>query len=254
MSASNSFVKVASEPFTITVAEAVPDTLPTVSVGDVSVHEGNTGTRGAVFTVSLSKLSGSTVTVGYATSPGTATAPADHLAKTGTVSFAPGVATAKVKVGVVGDSSDEANETFALNLSSPTSATLGDASGTGTILDDDPGTGVRLAIGDVAVHEGDEGTRTAVFTVSLSKAASGTVKVNYITADGTATGPGDYTPSSGTLNFAPGVLQLSVKVTIRPDATIELDETFAVELSAASGAILTDFSGLGTIIDDDGAS
>ena len=243
----------ASETFTITVVDdSVPTSPPTVAVGDVSVHEGAGGTRAAVFTVSLSEPSSSTVTVDYATADATATAPSDYQAKAGTLSIAPGATSVTVKVPVAGDAADEADETFDVTLSSPGQATLGDATGVGTIVDDDPGTGKRLAIGDVTVHEGDEGARVAVFNVSLSKASTGTVTVSFATADGTAVSSGDYTATSGTLTFSPGTLQRSVKVTINPDTTIEAGETFTVELSDASGAVITDASGVGSIVDDDG--
>ncbi|MEO7836316.1 MAG: Calx-beta domain-containing protein, partial [Acidimicrobiales bacterium] len=113
--------------------------------------------------------------------------------------------------------------------------------------------GIRMAIGDVAVHEGNEGTRVAVFNVTLSKPALGTVTVSFATGDGTAIAPGDYTAKSGTLSFAPGVQQLSVKVIINADTMIEGDESFAVNLSVPVGATFSDPVGAGTIFDDDGA-
>ena len=225
----------------------------TVSVGDVAVAEGDSGTRAAVFTVSLARPSTSTVSVAYATANGTATAGSDYMSKSGTLSFAPGTTAATVKVPVTGDAVDEADESFTLALSSPTGAALGDATGTGTIVDDDPKTvtGIRLAVGDVAVHEGDSGARSAVFTVSLSKASTATVKVNYATANATATKAGDYTRAAGTLSIAAGATSAVVKVAINPDNATEGNETFAVNLSAPSGATISDASGLGTIIDDD---
>ncbi|HEX2699595.1 MAG TPA: Ig-like domain-containing protein, partial [Acidimicrobiales bacterium] len=84
---------------TVTVGAAGPK----VSVGDVSVSEGDAATRAAVFTVSLSKPSTSAVSVAYATANGTATAGSDYTAKSGTLSFAPGATSAKVKVPVAGD-------------------------------------------------------------------------------------------------------------------------------------------------------
>ena len=235
------------------VTISVEAAAPVVSVGDVSVAEGDGGTRTAVFSLSLSEPSASTVTVAYATADGTASAPGDYTAKSGTVSIAPGVAKASVKVAIAGDGTDESDESFTVELSVPTGATLGDGTGGGTIVDDDPRTitGRRLAIGDVAVHEGDAGPRTAVFTVSLSKASTSYVKVSFATANGTATKALDYTRTLGTLTFAPGATSMTVAVPIAPDDLAEGDEAFTVNLSAASGATITDASGIGTILDDD---
>ena len=222
-----------------------------VSVGDVAVAEGDAGTRAAVFTVSLSAPAATTVTVAYATATGTATG-GDFGAKAGTLSFAPGTAAATVKVPITGDVADEADESFGLTLSSPTGATLGDAAGVGTVVDDDPPavTGRRLAIGDVSVHEGDAGARAAVFTVSLSKASTSWVWVAFATAKGTAIGT-DFTAKTGSLGFAPGSTSLTVKVAVTPDTVVESDEAFSVKLSNADRATITDAVGVGTIIDND---
>jgi hypothetical protein len=113
------------------------DDPPALSVSDVTVTEGNSGTVGATFTVSLAAASGKTVTVGFATSNGSATSPADYASASGSLTFAPGETTKTVTVTVNGDTTDEPDETFVLTLSSPVNATLGDGSGTGTITDDD---------------------------------------------------------------------------------------------------------------------
>ncbi|MDP9402039.1 MAG: calcium-binding protein [Actinomycetota bacterium] len=224
---------------------------PVVSVGDVSVHEGDAGTAAATFTVSLSAPSPVTVTVSYTTAAGTAGA-GDFTARAGAVTFAAGATSATVKVPVGGDTADEANEAFVLMLSSPAGAVIGDGTGAGTILDDDPPavSGRRVAIGDVAVHEGDAGSRSAMFTVSLSKASTSTVSVSFATAKGTATG-GDFTASSGKLSFAAGTTSLTVEVRVTPDTTAESDESFSVKLSNASGATIADATGTGTVVDDD---
>ncbi|NBQ41532.1 MAG: hypothetical protein EBU23_02900, partial [Mycobacteriaceae bacterium] len=124
-------------------------TPPTVSIANVSVAEGNSGTSAARFTVSLSKASTSTVTVGYATANGTATAGQDYTAASGTLTFAPGVTSQQVSVSVIGDATVEPDETFTVTLSNPTGATLATAAATGTITNDDtattPGTSLPIA-------------------------------------------------------------------------------------------------------------
>jgi CSLREA domain-containing protein len=111
--------------------------LPTLSINNVSQNEGNSGTTPFVFTVTLSAASASTVTVNYATADGTATAPSDYAATSGTLTFAPGVTTQTITVNVVGDTTPEPNETFTVNLSTPANATIAAGTGTGTIVDDD---------------------------------------------------------------------------------------------------------------------
>ena len=228
-----------------------PDESLRVAVGDVSVAEGGKGTRAAVFTVSLSEPWESGVTVAYTTNDGTATSPSDYAARSGTLTFAPGVTSAAVKVPITGDGAAEGDERFTLDLSQPTGgAVITDARGTADIVDDDSDTTRRLAVGDVAVAEGDVGTTTpAVFTVSLSRPSTTTVSVAYATSRDTAA-KGDFTPRSGTLSFAPGVTSATVKVPVMGDDAVEEDETFTVVLSSPAGAVMADATGLGTILDD----
>src|SRR5439155_555178 len=220
-----------------------------VSIGDTSVVEKNTGKVAANFTVSLSAPSGQTVKVKYATADGTATAGTDYLAKTGTVTFNPGETTKTVTVTALGDTLPEPNETFVVDLSSPTNATIADGQGLGTITDDDAGP--ALTIGDATVIEGDSGTVDAIFQVTLDAASEQTVTVDFSTADDSATSPDDYLAASGTLTFAPGETTKTVTVTVNGDTQVELDETFFVNLSNESNATVADGQGVGTITNDD---
>ena len=110
-----------------------------------------------------------------------------------------------------------------------------------------------LAINNVSQLEGNAGITNAVFTVTLSAPTNQTVTVNYATADGTATGGSDYLPASGTLTFAPGVTTQTINVPIIGDTIYEPDETFFVNLTGSSGAVITAAQGTGTILNDDGA-
>ncbi|MBA4789699.1 MAG: cellulase family glycosylhydrolase [Rhizobiales bacterium] len=130
---------------TITNDDVVAPVLPTLSVSDATVAEGNSGTKVMTFTVTLSAAATGPVTVAYATANGTATAGSDYAAASGTLTFAAGETTKTVQVTVNGDTVVEGNETLTLNLSAPSGATIADGSGTGTITNDDtasnPGTG-----------------------------------------------------------------------------------------------------------------
>jgi len=111
-----------------------------------------------------------------------------------------------------------------------------------------------LSVNDVTVTEGNSGTGSATFNVTLSPAATGTVTVGFTTADGTATAGSDYVASSGTLTFSPGDTVKTVTVIVNGDTTVEGNETFFVNLSAPTGAILADNQGQGTITNDDASS
>ena len=135
------------------------DPVPSLSVGNVTVTEGNSGTVNATFTVSLSTASGQIVTVNYATADGTAVAPGDYTAGSGTLTFNPGVTSQTLNVAVIGDTLNEPNETFLVNLSGAVNATVLDSQGQGTITNDDPLP--SLSIGSVTVTEGNSGTVNA---------------------------------------------------------------------------------------------
>jgi Calx-beta domain len=104
-----------------------------------------------------------------------------------------------------------------------------------------------LTISDVSRLEGNSDTTTFVFTVSIPAAISQTVSVNYATADGSATAAdNDYQPQSGTLTFAPGEISKTVTVQVNGDRLAEPVETFFVNLTEPTNAVITDAQGVGT--------
>jgi hypothetical protein len=114
------------------------DQPPNISITDRTVTEGNSGTKNASFTVSLSSIFGGTVTVSYTTADGTATAPSDYVAKAPTtLTFTPGQTSKSITVTINGDTTIEPTETFFVNLSGATNATIAKAQGKGTITNDD---------------------------------------------------------------------------------------------------------------------
>jgi hypothetical protein len=122
---------------TVTISD--DDPLPSLTINDVQVIEGNSGTVNAVFTVSLNTASGRTVTVNYATADGTGVAPGDYTAASETLTFIPGETSKQVPVEVKGDTTIEADEKFYVNLSGANNATIADGQGVGTIRNDDFG-------------------------------------------------------------------------------------------------------------------
>ncbi len=228
-----------------------PPAIPTASIDDTTVVEGNSGTTDATFTVSLSAASAKSVSVDFATADDSATQPADYAARSGTLTFAPGQTSKTVAVQVRGDTLDEPDERFSVNLSNPQNATTADPQGIATITDDDDPPPPSLSINDTTVAEGNSGTTDATFTVSLSGASSSEVSVNFATADDSATQPADYAARSGTLTFAPGQTSRTVTVQVRGDTLDEPDERFSVNLSNPQNATIADSEGTATISDDD---
>jgi probable HAF family extracellular repeat protein len=114
-----------------------PAPTPTVSIGDVTVPEGATGTRTAALLLTISPMSSSPVTVSYNTADGTAVAGSDYDAGAGTLTIPAGRTTWSVAVTVKGDRKKEKDEVFLVNLSNATGATIADGQGAGTIRNDD---------------------------------------------------------------------------------------------------------------------
>ncbi|HID21913.1 MAG TPA: hypothetical protein EYP14_05875, partial [Planctomycetaceae bacterium] len=226
-----------------------------VSIQDLTHVEGDTGSTPFVFTVVLDRASVETVTVDYVVEPDTARVGEDFLAQEGTVIFAPGELTKTITVQVNGDTTPEPTETFNVRLTGAVNATIADDLAVGTILNDD----AAISIDDVAETEGDVGSKTFVFTVTLSAPSVETITVDYQTTDGTATvADGDYQGTSGTLTFAPGELQKTIAVTVFGDTTVEPNETFFVDLtgsrdSAGNAVPFAKNQGVGTIQNDETA-
>jgi glucose/arabinose dehydrogenase len=229
----------------------VQSTSPVLSINDVTVAEPLIQTP-ANFTVTLSETSSETVTVDFATADGTAHAGSDYSATSGTLTFMPGETTKTVSVTIFGDADapvDEFDETFFVNLSNPAGASISDSQGVGTILDTSPPP--NITINDVTAVEGNHATRSFVFTVTLSHPSDKVVTVNGATADGTASSGTDYMPNSNTSTFPPGLLQRFFNVAVFGDTKFEATETFFVNLSGATNAVITDSQGVGTITNDD---
>jgi hypothetical protein len=218
-----------------------------LSVSDPSVTEGDSGTKNANFVVSLSAASADTVTVAYATSDGSATAPGDYSAASGALTFAPGETTKTVTVLVNGDTLDEHHETFFLNLTNPSNAGLAELRGVAAILDNDPLP--TVAVNDTSTTEGDPAT----FTATLSAPSGKTIIVYFSTADGTATALDDYSTASDMLSFAPGETSKTIPIATTEDGAVEDDETFYLNLFNPTNVTLSDSLGTATVTDDDTA-
>ena len=175
--------------------EAQGPAVPSLSVGDLAVSEDDG--HEAILIVTLSDTLPFPVTVNYSTRSGTASAPGDYAAQTGSVSIASGTTSAQIAIPIVADAAYEADETFFVDLSAPTNATIADAQATVSLLNDDQAP--TVSIGDMTVTED---TDVVVFTAVLSTAVSVPVSVNYATSEGTA-GAADFASRTGVISIAP---------------------------------------------------
>jgi uncharacterized repeat protein (TIGR01451 family) len=229
-----------------------------ISIDDVTVTEGNSGTTPAVFTVRLQPANATlTATVDYQVVGVTATPATDFVASTGTVTFLAGETQKTITVAVVGDTLVEGTEFFKIQLTNIVNAAFDDAtgigSGIGTILDTDLGgpSVPSVQIGNVSVPEGS-GTSNVTFTATLSATSTTVSRIRWQTQDGTATAGTDYTASSGELVFQPGDLTKTFSVPIIGDSIFEPDEVFTIVIvgtennSTFPGPVAT-----GTLINDD---
>ncbi len=223
-----------------------------ISIGDVTVTEGDTKNHSATFPVRLASAQSGGVTVHYTTVAGSASATTDYTTKTGTLTIPAGQVSANIAVSIVADALDDAaTETFNVVLSAPTGgATLFDAAGQGAINDDDPGSSI-LGIGEGSAVEGQGGTATVQVPITLTQPQTGPVTVVVNTVNGTA-GAGDFTATVNKLITIPaGTTTATITITIQSDLIAEPTEAFNLVLSAPSGATLGRTTGTYLIIDDD---
>lgn len=197
--------------------------------------------------VSLAAPSALPVSVSYATSGGTALSGSDYAVALGTLAFAPGETSKSFDVAIVNDALREATETVTVQVHSPLNASLGPASATVSILDDEPIPTVGFA---AASASGPESVTAPAFSVALSGATFEEARVAYAVTLGSA-GSADATAATGVLVFPPGATTREVALSVANDLLDETDETLSVALSAPVNAILGAAQLNYTILDDD---
>jgi uncharacterized delta-60 repeat protein len=218
------------------------DPLPTISVGDSTVVEGDSGTKQAAFTLTREGLIDRAVTVTVRTVDGTAVAGQDYTAFTGQFQLGSSVSSSTIFVNVFGDTIIEPEKSFSVELSSPVNATITRAQGIGVIQDNDTTTGLPTVQYSAHEFRAQEGAGVVTVTVTRSGDSSAPTNVNYSTPLWVGTPPAgfawdrnDYTFTSGTLRFAAGETSKSYQVFITDDALVESEEVLTVSLSGATG-------------------
>ena len=229
--------------------------LPSIAIQDYAAYEGNAGNTVFQFQVVLSAPDDEDVTFTWGTAAGTAQGGIDFTeVPPGTVAtIGAGNTGTTLQVIVKGDTFQEPDETFFVNLANPSAnAVILDGQALGTILDDDRPPAISIA--DLGVVEGDAGPTPGVLTLTITRPLATEITVAWQTADGTATvAGGDYLAGSGVAAFAPGATTTTIGVTVLGDTDDESDETFTVALANASAnAVIADGTAVVTILDDDG--
>jgi fibronectin-binding autotransporter adhesin len=238
---------------------------PSLSITDVAKAEGESGTTPFSFDVTLSGASASPVTVHYATADGTATAPDDYAAASGTLTFAPSDIAKTVTIEVQGDTAPEADETFVVRLTNATGASIADDSGAATIRDDDSGpppppakacitvspaatidfgTGMLSKPGAVVSLAGNQsitvtncGTQTEAIVVRGTSAGASGTTWDLTEGDPCAAGPGKFglALSIGELSLRVGTANKTVG-TLEPGQTVTRKPRILMACSGSSGA------------------
>ncbi len=231
------------------------DAQPALSINDVTVTEGSTSVT-ANFTVTLSAPSGRNVTVNYATADDTATAPGDYTALSGGLLFTAGTTALSVSINVNGDVVPEADEDFFVNLSGAANATIADAQGRGTILNDDvpvtvsPGTVPDGTVG-VAYNQAIDasgGAAPYAFSVSAGALPAGLSLSPSGVLSGTPTAGGNFAftvtaldsspapgPFSGSQAYTLAIAAPTVSLPATPLAGGTLGAAYSDALAPATG-------------------
>lgn len=234
------------------------DDTANISISDVSVVEGDTGSTAAVFTVTLAGNVDTAIQLGYSTVDSTATAGQDYTAGSGTLNLSgANGSTATFSIPVFGDNLVESDEAFFADLidlvASGRNVVFSDARGVATIVNDDF---INLSITGDSVAEGYQATGTTLRFVVTRENTTVPVTIDYTTVDGTATtADNDYVPVTGAITLpAGGSTTTEILVTVVGDHITELNETLSVVISSATPQVVfTNNSATGTIVQDDGS-
>ncbi len=214
----NDYQGVSADNVTVTIIES---NTPTLTIADVRGAE-NTGNM--AFTVTLSVASSDQVTVHYETQDETATEGTDYTRRAGTLTFSPGGAlTRTISVPIINDTTDEEEEeTFTVNLSNASNATIGDASATGTIEDNDvPQVEVSFDRDTYTVNEGS----AVMMIVTLDKDPEREVMIPILTSHQGGATNADYSGVSERVTFNPGEREKTFEITAIDDGIDDDNET-----------------------------
>ena len=254
--------------FAVYSAGVPPSPTLSIAAANASLNEGNSGSTAFTFTVTRTGNTTGASTAAFAVTgsganPAAAADFTGGVLPTGTVSFAAGETSKTITVNVAGDSTVEPGENFTVALSNPSAGTtIGTATATGTILNDDtaPGPSLSIAAANASLNEGNSGSTAFTFTVERTGTTTGSSTASFaVTGSGAnAATAADFTGGTfptGTVSFAAGETSKAITVNVAAEATVEPNEGFTVTLSnPSSGTTIGTAAATGTILNDDGAT
>jgi hypothetical protein len=235
--------------------EGGAQTLPVLNVGSVSIMEADSGSRTLSVPVTLSAPSAAPVTVSYVVTGMTAIAGQDFTMRWGQLAFPVNATTGltategSISVTVLSDTAAEPTKTLQVRLWNATGATIGTATASSTITDNDPSSTLTVSVGSGEIVRPSAGAPVSVAVpVVLSRPSLTAVSVSYSTLAGTAQPGIDYAaPTTGTISFPPGVVERVFSVRVYPSTrtdgivmAITLSRPIGATLSASTGLVLID--------------
>ena len=227
--------------------------LPSISISDATVQEGDQGNSKLAFMVTVSNAVNGGMVVEYATANGTATASTDYQPISGKLTFGPYETVKQLEVQVVGDTFGEPDETVFINLKNPESVTIARSQATGTIVNDDASAPAGTLAFSAATFSVNENGGQAVITIKRTGGSNGAVSVQYATVAGGTTQASDFAAASGTLDWADGeVADKTFTIAIVDDPLNEANETVNLVLTNPAGTQLgAPNTSVLTIVDND---
>jgi Ca2+-binding RTX toxin-like protein len=233
---------------------------PRVSIADVAVNEGNSGSSSVILTLTLSSASTVQTTVAWTTANASALAGSDYGAASGIVTFAAGTLSQTITINLTPDTTLEADEQFKVLLSNPVGLTFGDNVGLVTIQNDDtsPFPVVTATANDAAAAE--QGTDPMEFVIARSGPLTSSITINLVWG-GSATLTTDYTVNATggtlsanrlTLTLAAGASAATLTITPVNDVIAEGVEGITLTVSPGTGYVVgSPSTATGTIADND---
>ncbi|MDB6123972.1 MAG: hypothetical protein JWQ71_2965 [Pedosphaera sp.] len=212
-------------------------TLPTISINDVSLVEGNSGTTNALFQVTLSEPGSDTISVDFTTLDGTAIGTEDYTPTNGTLAFLPGETNKTISIEVIGDSYNEPDETFFITLSVPMGFAVTTNSAVGTILNDDNHAPMLAPVSNQTINE----LTTLIITNSASDPDFPDEELTFSLNGGApvgasidaTTGVFSWTPTE---TQGPGNYSITVRVTDNGTPHLSDSKTFSVTVNDVNSA------------------
>jgi large repetitive protein len=217
-STSNSAVKLSRKSENVTIKDN--ETIPSITVSDVVLAEGNRGKKNALVTATLSGPSSLPIAVVYKTANDTAIAGKDYVATKNTLHFAKNQTSSSFKIPIIGNTIPEVDKVVDINFTNSTHPTLPVNAGT-----------------------------PANFIVTLNTTSTTKVSIRYNTVAGTATAGVDFKASTGVVTFQPGQTQQTISIPTFIAAGATGTRAFTVVLSAPANATFANDHATGTIVE-----